>query len=105
MNDGKKNQKSDLETIIRKIREHSLSQYHISYLALFGSYVQGTATETSDIDVLIDFDSPIGLEIVDLKDELETILEIPVDLVPRKALMRNKKLYNIIKDQLIHVTP
>jgi len=105
MNAANNNKRPDIETIIRKIKEHSLSQYHISYLALFGSYVQGTATEKNDIDVLIDFDSPIGLEIVDLKDELETLLEIPVDLVPRKARMRNKKLFNIIKDQLIHVTP
>jgi len=94
-----------LETIITILRTHTFSKYHISSLALFGSYVQGKATENSDIDILVDFDRPIGLEIVDLKDEFEMILGIPVDLVPHNGLIRNKRLYHLIKDQLVYVTP
>ncbi|MBN1167012.1 MAG: nucleotidyltransferase domain-containing protein [Methanospirillaceae archaeon] len=71
-----------LESIIKVLKEHTFTKYHISSLALFGSYVQGKATENSDIDILVDFDRPIGLEIVDLKDELETILGIPVSAPP-----------------------
>ncbi|HWQ66653.1 MAG TPA: nucleotidyltransferase domain-containing protein [Methanospirillum sp.] len=105
MTEMRKEQIPALEIIIKKLRESTFSKYHISCLALFGSYVQGTATEQSDIDILVDFDRPIGLEIVDLKDELETIPGIQVDLVPLNGLMRNKKLYRLIKDHLVYVTP
>ncbi len=93
-----------LDTIITLLRKHPLPGYHIRSLAIFGSYASGNATEESDIDILVDFDKPIGLEIVDLKDELETILGISVDLVPKNGLMRNKRLYNLIQDHLIYVT-
>jgi len=73
MTEMKEKEIPTLESIINILKEHSFSRYHISSLVLFGSYVQGNATEKSDIDILVDFDRPIGLEIVDLKDELETI--------------------------------
>ena len=94
-----------IETIITRIKGQELSKYHIKSLALFGSYVQKKATEESDIDILVDFERPIGLEIVDLKDELESVLGIPVDLIPRNGLKRNKKLFEYIQDQLVYVTP
>ena len=67
--------------------------------------MRGQATEQSDIDILVDFDQPIGLEIIDLKDELESVLGIPIDLVPRNGLKRNKRLFEIIPEKLVYVTP
>ena len=56
-------------------------------VAVFGSIARGEDTETSDIDLLVDF-LP-GASLVDefrLENELHEFLKIPVDLVSRRGL-------------------
>lgn len=50
---------------------------------LFGSYVRGDADNQSDIDILVDLDytQKIGLEFVQMRIDLEELLNIKVDLV------------------------
>lgn len=61
----------------------------ISSLALFGSVARNEATDLSDVDLLVEFDRPIGLfGLQDVRDQLQTILGHPVDLVPRRSLKR-----------------
>ena len=62
-------------------------------LSLFGSAARGEATGASDVDMLVEFDRPIGLfEFVDVKLYLEKLLDVPeVDLVMRDALIEELK--------------
>jgi len=62
------------------------AQWGITSLAVFGSVARGEATPTSDIDILFDYDRPLGLEIVTLGDFLEEQLGYRVDLLSRKAV-------------------
>lgn len=56
-------------------------------IAIFGSTARKQTTKTSDIDILVDFDSKKGLFVfADLKFYLEDILNCPVDLVSTRAL-------------------
>lgn len=56
-------------------------------LSLFGSVARDEGTTTSDIDILIDFDSKKGLfGFVSLKNYLEKLLGCEVDLVTKNAL-------------------
>lgn len=50
---------------------------------LFGSYVRGEADEKSDVDILVELDytQKIGLHFVQMKFDLEEILNSSVDLV------------------------
>ena len=52
-----------------------------------GSWV-GEQRADSDLDLLVDFDGPIGWQIVTLEDELSARLGIKVDLVPRRDRAR-----------------
>ena len=57
------------------------------HLAIFGSTARNEASKTSDIDILVDFDSKKGLfGFEDLRFYLEEILNCQVDLVTRNAL-------------------
>ena len=49
----------------------------------FGSYAEGQATEESDLDLLVEFDTPAVsiLTIIKLKHYLEEELGNPVDLI------------------------
>jgi hypothetical protein len=56
-------------------------------LLLFGSVARDEAGLDSDIDLLVEFDPPVGLfEVVRLRDYLESILERRVDLVLHDAV-------------------
>lgn len=70
-------------------------------MALFGSYADGTATDNSDIDIMVEFDQPVGFEFVDLSVELENLLQKRVDLVTRQAI--SPKLMTFIRPQLRYV--
>ena len=50
---------------------------------LFGSYVRGIADNKSDIDILVDLDysQKIGLQFIQMKLDLEKLLNNKVDLV------------------------
>lgn len=92
------------ETIQRILSEHldTLKQkYPIKSLALFGSYVRDEATLHSDIDLLVDFSAPVGMEIVDLAMDLESILQHKVDIVTYNAI--KNRLYHYIKDELVYI--
>jgi predicted nucleotidyltransferase len=58
--------------------------------------------ETSDVDILVSFDKPIGIfAFMELKDHLEEILATPVDLVTEQAL--HPHLHDKIMEESIHV--
>lgn len=78
-------------------------RFHVKSLALFGSYVRGEKQPESDVDILVEFDMPCGWEIVDLRDYLEEILGIKVDLVTQGALKRKPLLWESIQKELVYV--
>lgn len=93
-----------LRQILDNLRDHrtSLSErYGIRTIAVFGSYVRQEQTPESDVDVIVEFDRPLGLAFVDLADELEGILGTRVDLVSRGAM--NQKVYESISPDLRYV--
>jgi predicted nucleotidyltransferase len=55
---------------------------------LFGSFVRGEADNTSDVDLLVDLDysQRIGLKFVQMKLDLEELLNSKVDLVSSGGL-------------------
>ena len=60
---------------------------------LFGSYVRGNADKQSDIDILVDLDysQKIGLQFIQLKIDLESLLNSKVDLVSSKGMSKHIK--------------
>ncbi|NJP06141.1 MAG: nucleotidyltransferase family protein [Chloroflexaceae bacterium] len=59
-------------------------RYRVRALGVFGSYVRNEQTPTSDLDVLVEFDTLPGLfTYVELQEELAALLGVPVDLVHR----------------------
>jgi uncharacterized protein len=61
-------------------------EYAVKEIGLFGSYARGVATKKSDVDLLVEFDRPVGWEFLTLKIFLEDKLGVEVDLVTRNAL-------------------
>ena len=76
-------------------------KYHITELGLFGSVVRNDFNRRSDVDILVDFSQPIGIEFIDLADELESKLNRKVDLVSKKGI--KPKYPHAIQEELIYV--
>ncbi len=57
---------------------------------LFGSYVRNQADAESDLDILVDLDysQKIGLQFIQMKIDLEKLLNIKVDLVSSNGLSK-----------------
>ncbi len=79
-----------LEEIKQKIALHKLvlhEHYKVRELGIFGSYVRQEQTETSDVDVLVEFsETPSLLKFVNLENYLSDNLGVKVDLVHKSGL-------------------
>lgn len=74
------------DTLVRHI-PGLIRRYKLREIGIFGSYVKNVQTESSDVDILVDFEEiPTLFDFAGLKDELSDILSIRVDLVMKSAL-------------------
>lgn len=65
--------------------------YAVKEIGLFGSFSDGSFSEDSDIDLLVEFEKPIGWKYFSLEIYLESIFGRKIDLVTRNALKRQNR--------------
>ena len=62
-------------------------RYQITELGVFGSYARGEQTETSDVDILVDYEvAPTFVMLVELRDYLSEVFGLKVDIVTKNGL-------------------
>jgi len=52
-------------------RKRLFRDYPLKSMAIFGSYSRRDHTEMSDLDILVEFTDKIGIQFVDLAEEIE----------------------------------
>lgn len=73
-------QEAVLQILKHKIDELT-EQFGVKSLLLFGSVARNEATSASDVDLLVEFNRPVGyFGLFALQDYLEKLLGCPVDL-------------------------
>ncbi|TCK02516.1 nucleotidyltransferase family protein [Phorcysia thermohydrogeniphila] len=79
-----------LQSIIQILQKHEeklKGKYKIKTLKIFGSYAVGKQTESSDLDVIVTFkEAPTLLEFLSLKEYIENLVKLKVDLVTENAI-------------------
>lgn len=76
-------------------------KYAVSELALFGSYSRDEQTGNSDIDIMVDFSKPIGIEYLDVVYRIQAAFEeVPVQVVAKKAI--KEKYFDRLKQDLLY---
>jgi len=77
----------NIKEIIEKHRKELREQYGVNDIGIFGSFVRRETREGSDVDILVQFEKPIGFfKFLELEEYLSNLIGIKVDLVSRKAL-------------------
>ena len=68
---------------IRNTLNSLKTDYALRKVSIFGSYADGRATDASDLDLLVEFDSPAVslVKLNALKYDLEDALGLPVDVI------------------------
>lgn len=88
--------------ILRKLKPDLRRKYKVRNLGIFGSVVRGEAEGASDIDILVEFEEPIGFfKFLELEEYLGEKLGTKVDLVSRKAL--KPRIGRRILEELVRV--
>lgn len=72
------------EAILQLLKQKNaelVTRFGVNSLLLFGSVARNEATATSDVDLLVEFNRPVGyFGLFALQDYLEKLLGCPVDL-------------------------
>lgn len=77
----------EIKRLIQKHKDEVREKYGVKEIGIFGSYAQGEQCETSDLDILIELEKPMGfVRFLKLEKNLSDITGIKVDLVTKNAL-------------------
>jgi predicted nucleotidyltransferase len=92
---------SQIQQELASRKAEFFDRFRIKNLAVFGSYARNEQRVDSDVDILVEFNSPVGIEFIDLGNYLERILNHRVDLVSRNGI--KPKYFEQIEPDLKYV--
>ena len=87
--------KNDILNKLCDLKPILYRDYSVKQIGLFGSFSDDSYTEDSDIDLLVEFEKPIGWKYFSLEIYLESIFGRKIDLVTKNALKEQ------IKDKIL----
>lgn len=92
---------SEIKSTLSEKRTTLFKKYPIKSLAIFDSFARNEQNESSDLDLMVEFNTKVGSEFIQLADDLEDCLGFKVDLVSKKGI--KERYFARIKDELIYV--
>lgn len=90
-----------IKSVLATLKPELEKDYHVKSIGIFGSAVRADFTSESDIDLIVDFDQPIGISFIDLADFLEQKIQAKVDLVSRNGI--KPQYYTAIEKEIVYV--
>lgn len=97
--------KENIAMTLRKQYPYLAKTYGVKRIGVFGSYAKGISHEKSDIDLVAEFERPIGLKFVELTEYLENLFNRPVDVLTPAGIdnIRNKRIAKEIRESILYV--
>ncbi len=96
------------EQIVQRLREerpYLAAEFGVGKIGLFGSYAEDQANQASDIDLVVEFERPIGFRFFELADHLESILGRQVDVLTPAGIqgIRVRQVAQNIRKSIMYV--
>ncbi|MEJ7626680.1 MAG: nucleotidyltransferase domain-containing protein [Ferruginibacter sp.] len=92
---------NSIKNTLTLLKPELTKKFFVNSIGLFGSIVRNDFIESSDIDIIVDFSKPIGIEFIDLADFIETKLKKKVDLVSKNGV--KTKYFHQFESEIIYV--
>ncbi len=73
--------RTQIEALLRQHQPYLAAKYGVRRIGLFGSVATGLPDEHSDVDLVVEFARPIGLQFVEFAEYLEDLLGSEVDIL------------------------
>jgi len=87
---------------LKSLKPELALKYSVSNLGIFGSITRKDFNpEKSDVDIIVEFSKPVGIEFIDLANFLENKIERKVDLVSKNGI--KKPYYMAIEREIVYV--
>ena len=90
------------EETISNVLQELKHAYALRTVSIFGSYAEGRATASSDLDLLVEFEQPAVslIKMNSLKYALEDALGLPVDVIhaplPANSMIQPGKVVRVL---------
>jgi uncharacterized protein len=97
--------RSKVVELLQEKQSYLAAEFGVRKIGLFGSYAKGKPDETSDIDIVVEFDRPIGFRFLELADYLENLLGRKVDILTPAGIqnIRREKVAESIAESVMYV--
>jgi len=92
---------TEIETKLKEIKPVLAEKFHVTSIDYLGSYAKGQQTDTSDLDLMVEFSRPVGWTFFTLEGFLEQSLGIKVDLTTKNSL--KARIKNTILNQVKYI--
>ena len=86
--------------ILKEYKPNAISKYGVTVLGLFGSCARGQQHEGSDVDICFDGKTPSLFTMARMENELEELMECPVQLTMLHDGMPDRLKNNIKRDAI-----
>jgi predicted nucleotidyltransferase len=82
-----------------------MEHFGVKRIGFFGSFARETPRSDSDVDILVEFERPIGFKFMEFADHLEQVLGRKVDILTPAGLqsIRIKRIAQEIEESVVYV--
>jgi hypothetical protein len=97
--------KEEITRVLRENYAYLASEYGVKRIGLFGSYAKDAPTEASDVDLVVEFDRPIGFRFAEFAEYLEHLLGKRVDILTPAGIqgIRVERVAESIEESIVYV--
>ena len=97
--------KDKVVEILRANLQQLNIEYGVRRIGIFGSYAKGTHTTDSDVDLVVEFERPIGLRFIEFSERIENLIGAKADILTPAGInsIRNHRISTDIKGSLTYV--
>ena len=89
---------NEIISILKEYKKTMSSQYGIKRLGVFGSVARGEQTESSDLDICVEIETPNFYILFDIQEDLEKLTGYKIDLLRLRQNLNELLMNNIRRD-------
>ena len=89
---------TEYKEILKKKKKEFGSQFGIKELGIYGSVARGEQTESSDLDICVEIETPNFYILCDIQEDLEKLTGYKIDLLRLRQNLNELLMNNIRRD-------